>query len=440
MRGTTNTGVRIIGLMSFCAFGLAVGAGSLTQPALAVGLALLPAVALAVYFPHPFVVAAVALLPFSRDVSGGQLGGVAVSASDLLLALGSLGIAVAFLGHRGPDPVSNPLRPLGVPLAIYFSALGLSVLFHPSFEGAVTFVQRLELVVVALLAGSLLARGGLLRRALTLQVVAATLLAVAAALVVIMQGTATGQILGVQKNFAAQAIAGAFLVVVSYRLVPARSAASGVLAVGLIASLSRGAIIATAAALLVVAAFQAPGRRLRLFGLVLVMGALVLITYSALPGAQQERLVQVSPDEDYGAGARVVYADDAWRTFRSAPIVGVGAGNYVGQRGDFVVTDPHNVLLLEAADGGVVLVGAFIILNACCFVILFRRIRWHPVVLTALAVQLATLLHGLVDVYWVRGTPVLGWVLVGAALALTHREETRAVVEPCERAASPGWR
>jgi hypothetical protein len=28
--------------------------------------------------------------------------------------------------------------------------------------------------------------------------------------------------------------------------------------------------------------------------------------------------------------------------------------------------------------------------------------------------------HGLVDIYWVRGTPVLGWLLVGMALAQAH--------------------
>ena len=33
----------------------------------------------------------------------------------------------------------------------------------------------------------------------------------------------------------------------------------------------------------------------------------------------------------------------------------------------------------------------------------------------AAAVLLATVAHGMVDIYWVRGTPVLGWLLVGMA-------------------------
>jgi hypothetical protein len=33
----------------------------------------------------------------------------------------------------------------------------------------------------------------------------------------------------------------------------------------------------------------------------------------------------------------------------------------------------------------------------------------------AAGVLIATVAHGLVDVYWVRGTPILGWLLVGMA-------------------------
>ena len=47
------------------------------------------------------------------------------------------------------------------------------------------------------------------------------------------------------------------------------------------------------------------------------------------------------------------------------------------------------------------------------------------VAVAAAAVLLSTVAHGMVDVYWVRGTPVLGWLLVGMAcgeLALRRRE------------------
>jgi hypothetical protein len=54
-----------------------------------------------------------------------------------------------------------------------------------------------------------------------------------------------------------------------------------------------------------------------------------------------------------------------------------------------------------------------------------RRRKYSPWAGPALALQAAILTHGLVDVYWVRGTPVIGWLLVGMALnpMLAHAPE-----------------
>ena len=50
------------------------------------------------------------------------------------------------------------------------------------------------------------------------------------------------------------------------------------------------------------------------------------------------------------------------------------------------------------------------------------RMRHSEFSAAAVGVVLATAAHGLVDVYWVRGTPVLGWLLVGMACgALAQR-------------------
>ncbi len=45
-----------------------------------------------------------------------------------------------------------------------------------------------------------------------------------------------------------------------------------------------------------------------------------------------------------------------------------------------------------------------------------RRVELAP---AAAAVLLATVAHGMVDVYWVRATPVLGWLLVGMLCGMT---------------------
>lgn len=427
MDGNTTYAMRVAGLLGFALFALGLGASSLTSPWVAGALASLPMIGLALCFPVPFLVAAIALLPFSNDLTGGRLTGLQVGASDGLLALGFLGVAARLLARHAIASSARPLRPLLVPLSLYLCGLAVAVAFHPSVEGVATLVQRLELVVLALLAGVFLAQQKSLDRALGLFVLVAGVLAVAATLATLIRGTEVGGFLGVQKNPAGQAIAGALLVLVGNRSFPVRPIMAGALAVGLLASLSRGAVVAAAVGLLVLATLQSRGQRLRLIGLAAGVGALVVLAFNSLPGEQQERLVRVSPGTDYAAGERFRYADDAWATFQSAPYLGVGPGNYAGGEQAPGIADPHNVLLLEAVDGGVVLAGAFLLLAVGSLFVLARRVRRHPIVVTALAVQLATLLHGMVDVYWVRGTPVLGWVLVGAALTLAHRDQTSSV-------------
>lgn len=414
--------MRGVGLASFAAFAFALGTRALLSPFTAIVLAAIPLVGLALYVPPYFLMAAVAVLPFSIDLTGGRLGGVQVAASDLLLALGFFGVLTHMLTSRELRGWRPPLQPLLIAIWAYLGALVLAVAASPSLQGAFTIVQRVELVVVTLFVGAYLVRSASLSRAMALYVFFACVLAVSATVTVIVQGTGTDGFLGVQKNPAGQAIAGALLVVVSARRVPARAVLAALLAVGLLASLSRGAMLAAAVGMLVVAVLQPPERRLRMSGLVAALSAVVAVAYRALPAEQQDRLVEVSPDRDYATGERVRYADDAWATFESAPFLGVGPGNYTGGERAPGIADPHNVLLLEAAEGGIVLAGAFILLALAPLVVLVRRRHRHPLVVTAIAVQLATVLHGLVDVYWVRGTPVLGWVLVGAALALTHED------------------
>jgi ABC-type amino acid transport system permease subunit len=49
------------------------------------------------------------------------------------------------------------------------------------------------------------------------------------------------------------------------------------------------------------------------------------------------------------------------------------------------------------------------------------RVRRNELAAGAAAVLVATAAHGLVDVYWVRGTPVLGWLIVGMVCGLVSK-------------------
>ena len=82
------------------------------------------------------------------------------------------------------------------------------------------------------------------------------------------------------------------------------------------------------------------------------------------------------------------------------------------------------MLLLQAAEGGYVLAAAFVLLILGSVLALYRM-RAVELAPAAAAVLVATFAHGLVDVYWVRVTPVLSWLLVGMVCGLYGRAGAR---------------
>lgn len=395
---------------------MVVGWLSAERPTDALKLVLVPLVALAVLSPAIPMVLAAGALPYSTSIFGA--GGYQVTASDVLLVLGVGGAVLAdFAGDRIGI---NRLKPLIPAFAVYLFAISIAWAHLPSTGGVVAIVQRVELVAAAVVAGAYLAKRGMLQRALLFYVAGASVLAVTAIFVVFVQGDTPENYLGVQKNPAGQAVANALLIVLFHRRLPSRLPFAVLLVAGLVAAQSRGAILATIIAVGIVAALMSNNKRLRGLAIVPVIVAVFYGGFSALPAAQQDRLTNFAPGGDVATETRQNYADDAIAKFRSDPALGTGVGLYqAGSKLDLTyTTDPHNVLLLELAEGGVVLGAGFAVLVLSSGWVLLRRRQRDPIVLCALAVQLSTVIHGVVDVYWVRGTPVMGWLLVGAALWL----------------------
>jgi hypothetical protein len=153
-----------------------------------------------------------------------------------------------------------------------------------------------------------------------------------------------------------------------------------------------------------------------------------LVAYQWLPSNITAHLTNLSGARGtpgaYAIDVRGRYAHDAEQLIAAHPLTGVGVGNYIAgspARGT-QTTDPHDVVLLEAAEGGYVFAASFILLIAGAAFALWR-LRRVELAAAALAVMLATAAHGLVDVYWVRATPVLGFLLVGMACGLAFQRQ-----------------
>ena len=193
---------------------------------------------------------------------------------------------------------------------------------------------------------------------------------------------------------------------------------------------SRGSVLALVVGAVVLVVFQREhtGRVWRRLIPLIIIG---VIAFLVAPASIRDRLTTFSSGTQtraqYALTIRQHYAHDAHRIIRAHPWTGVGIGNY--EKADLALipppidtsADPHEVILLEEAEGGYGLAVAFLILVVGSFAVLWRMRRTELAPVTA-AVLIGGFAHGLVDVYWVRGTPVLGWLLVGMVCAQFLRQ------------------
>jgi O-Antigen ligase len=348
-----------------------------------------------------------ASIPLLYSLTGGR-GGFNLSVSDLFLVF----IAALILFDATVTdslPAVHALRPIARPVVQYGFLMLILLVLHLSVGDIAKTGQRFELFLVPLVIGAFAALTDRHIPLLKAYVVAATALAVLWPL----------GIVGGQKNPVGQMIANAILVVVGVRALRRYVICAAILVPGLVLTLSKGAILATAIGLVVIFSFQST-RAGTVLRKVAVLAAVAFAAYATLPPSLQNRLTTLTPGVSspgaYALHTRQQYAKDAEHIIAAHPWIGIGVGNYLA--GDpyqgTQAQDPHDVLLLQAAEGGYAFAVSFMLLIVGTFVAL-RKMGRVDVTAAAAGVLLATVVHGLVDVYWVRGTPVLSWLLVGMA-------------------------
>jgi hypothetical protein len=294
---------------------------------------------------------------------------------------------------------------------------------HFGLGSAVKSFQRIELFAFPALAGAFFA----LRRnhvlVLRAYVVVATVLAVVWP--VLNSHGLAGQL---QKNPTGQLIVGAILLLVGVRGLRHLLPCMPLLILGLALTASRGAILALAVGLLVLSVMHGGRSRRILLARTLIILLAGVAVYPLLPGDVTARLTNFSGAAGtaggYAIDIRYQYDHDAEALIAAHPWTGIGVGNYLaGSVADGTQTaDPHDVILLEAAEGGYLFAASFLLLIGGAALALWR-LRRAELAPAAAAVLLATVAHGLVDVYWVRGLPVLGFLLVGMVCGLAARRQ-----------------
>ena len=336
-------------------------------------------------------------------------GGYNSSVSDFLLLLIVVGIAFKWMSGRS-EPVLRSLRPVALPVLLYCGVMLILLAVHPGIRELLKTAQRFELFLLPLIVGAFAALTERHIRVLQAYVVATTVLAVVWPV----------HHFGVNKNPMGQMIANAILLLVGVRPLRRLWPCLVPLAAGLIFTVSRGAIGGAVIGIMVILVLQRTRAR-PVLTRVLPFALAALGAFALAPPAVQSRVTTFhagtrTPGE-YAIYLRQKYAKDAQQIIRAHPWTGVGIGNYYAADSAVAATpvlDPHQVLLQQEAEGGYIFGAAFVVLVGGAMLAL-RRMRQVDVAAAAAGVLIATVAHGLVDVYWVRGTPVLGWLLVGMA-------------------------
>jgi hypothetical protein len=336
-------------------------------------------------------------------------GGYNTSVSDFLLLLITVGIVFKWMTGRS-EPVLRSLRPVALPVLVYCGVMLILLAVHPGMRELLKTGQRFELFLLPLIVGAFAALTGRHLRVLQAYVVATMVLAVVWPV----------HNFGLNKNPMGQMIANAILLLVGVRALRRLWPCLVPLAAGLIFTVSRGAIAGAVIGIMVILVLQRTRTR-PVLTRVLPFALVALGAFALAPPAVQSRVTTFhagtrTPGE-YAIYLRQKYAQDAQEIIGAHPWAGVGIGNYYAADSAVSTTpvlDPHQVLLQQEAEGGYVFAAAFVLLVAGTMLAL-RRMRRVDLAPVAAGVLIATVAHSIVDVYWVRGTPVLGWLLVGMA-------------------------
>ena len=402
----------VVALALLAAYSLASG-----RTLVALAVALLP---LAIWEATRLTVALVLLglsLPAFMSIPG-EGANIRVAASDVLLIL----IISALLARMAATRTAaelRALRPVAFAVGQYGVFLVFLLLVHFGTSEFLQTLQRIELFLFPLVVGAFAALTGRHVQVLKAYVLAATALAAVWPI----------ESFGMQKNPVGGMVGSAILLVVAYP--PLRSFLPSLLVLtpGLLLTASRGAVAATAVGFLVFMIIR--GDR---GGILLKRGlpvaALAAAAFVLLPEETADRLTTYAPGRQttgqYALYIRAQLKRDVYTVIDDHPWTGVGVGSYEGNVANPAPgSDPHHVVLLQAAEGGWAFAGSFILLIGGTALALYsmRRIELAP---AAAAVFVATAAHGLVDIYWVRGTPVLGWLLVGMVCGLRVPPALRA--------------
>jgi hypothetical protein len=368
-----------------------------------------------VLLARPVILAVVAgLCVFAvQRVGAGSSNGISVS--DVALALAtSLAVPSLVLG-----PELRRLRGPLIGLGCYLLCLLPAVVTDDSLRGWVEWVHRLVIVGGAMLVGAWIARERLTRVVLRGLLTVALIVATAAVVTTFQTGFDPAYPLGLQKNFAGAQIGMLLLLVLvvpkEFALPRAlRLVSVLVLVGGLLATQSRGSMLAAGAGALFFVALQPRAQTRQARGLV-VLSTLVLLVFTYLSIRSQLSL-STADLRNSSIGIRRQVEARTIQIWRTSPWHGVGLKYFNSGTWGPLAAPPNIVVDNELAESGLLGLAGFVVLQFSAIRAGVARRRESVFAIAGAACVLALLTHGLVDIYWIAGSATLPFLVLGMSL------------------------
>ncbi|MGI4790072.1 MAG: hypothetical protein ACRYFS_14620 [Janthinobacterium lividum] len=370
------------------------------------------------YYPGVALMLIFASAPFQNDLSSGGSAKFSIAEINLLLTLPVLYLRCLLQKLR------LHVGPILVPVLLYFAVCLFSSSVH--WLGATALLSLVQMFLYFVVAVTIFCV--FVTDPKQYWVAFHVLIGVGVFLAI--AGMATGYwFIGLNKNGLASSLACCFLVAVELILSAETTrrrywllAALGVIGMGLLFSLSRGAWLGTLSGVFLIFALR--GRLGLLLKIIICLLPLIAVFWFTLPASSRNYATGFGQDH-YNIKMRYASIDIAQSYFNQSPVYGMG----VGLRKNY---DATNLLLMTLAETGVLGALALLLIHAAFFQMIWRtqkQIARSEVLFSLLCIGGALVLdkfvHGMVDQYWSRGAVMVAWAGAGMATRAYYAAGTR---------------
>jgi hypothetical protein len=360
----------------------------------------------------------------SGAISVGAKGGVTYSDAALALAAGFALPALI----RTPEIAR--LRTAGIGLGIYLVSLLPSLIVNQAARADVEWIHRLVMVGGGMLVGAWIVRAGAVRLALRSLTGVGAVVALLAIENTVRHGLSPATPLGLNKNLVGALLGGVIVIVLAAGseagLGRTVQACAGILlAGGLIASQSRGGMLAAATGLLVAYLVNGSATRTKAGRALPILVGVTLAVFAAL--SVHSQLHQTAEQARHGSiETRVNVENETRKIWRTSPVVGVGLKYFVSGKYGALAQAPNVDIDNELAESGVIGLAGYIAFQGTVIGTGIRR-RKQGGALVAVGVGVVTgqLVHGMVDIYWSAGVVTLPFIILGIGLATVRDPDGR---------------